>query len=150
MNIQLRKRHKRIWLGLFIPFALILVLGMNAIPKNSIEDIPINYCPLGITNCLATHDDEKALFEFHYENQDSVAKVVVAFENPLKSAFTLVYLSEEENPTDQSILLGEINEMDIYPFFIPWSRIPGKGYLVIYDQLKKRVLHSEPLNSIRP
>ena len=145
MNVKLRKRHRYIWMVMGIALPLLCLEAIENIPKNVIADIPRHSCTLDIGICGVTEGDAKASITSTADFRQSIIKVSVT--EPLKSAFTLVYLSSSQEVNNQALLLGSIEGMRDYNFKIPFGKTHGTDpYLVIVDQLNNNTLFHQQFN----
>lgn len=148
MNVQLRKRHQKIWMALLLGVGTLMIIGLTNIPTNPIADIPINYCPEGISSCtLGVHNKvysgEGVQFMF------DASKLTLDLKVPLVSAFTLVYASNGTEKTDQSKLIGQVSEMRLYEFDVDPKLIQGLDHILLYDGLNQHTIYQTKIASIR-
>jgi len=140
MNVKLRKRHRYIWMVLGIALPLLCLEAIENIPKNVIADIPRHACALEIGVCGISEDaGEFPIQVEQVKNQNSFGIIISA---PLKSAFTLVYLSNSQEVDDKAILLGAINGMGEYKFDLP-QNAGDFEYLILADKLNDKTLYHE-------
>lgn len=146
MNVKLRKRHRYIWMVMGIALPLLCLEAIENIPKNVIADIPRHSCTLGIGICGIDEGDSKASITSTADFGQASIKVSV--NGPLKSAFTLVYLSSDQEINSQALLLGSIEGMGDYNFILPKDKTQGSNpYLVIVDQLNDNTLYHQQFNN---
>lgn len=146
MNVKLRKRHRYIWMVLGIALPLLCLEAIENIPTNVIADIPRHSCTLGIGICGIDDTDAKASITSTANLEQS--SISVSVNGPLKSAFTLVYLSSDQEINDNAVLLGSIEGMGDYNFDLPKDNMHGSDpYLVIVDQLNANTLYHQQFNN---
>lgn len=127
-------------LGIALP--LLCLEAIENIPNNVIADIPRHSCTLGIGICGVTEGDAKVSITSTADFSQSTIKVSV--NGPLKSAFTLVYLSSDQEVNAQAVLLGSIEGMGDYDFELPKDNTQGSDpYLVIVDRLNTNTLYHQ-------
>lgn len=146
MNVKLRKRHRYIWMVLGIALPLLCLEAIENIPRNVIADIPRHSCTLGIGICGI--DDKSAQASITSSANFDQSTISVSVNGPLKSAFTLVYLSSAQEINADAVLLGSIEGMGDYDFQI--SSLNAQGimpYLVIVDQLNDNTLYHQQFNN---
>lgn len=145
MNVKLRKRHRYMWMVLGVALPLLCLEAIEVIPKNVIADIPRNYCPHGISTCvLPVHTMFQG--EDNLEIRFDKDRLKLNLKSPLKSAFTLVYLSEESKNVEGANLLGQLNEMGKYEVSINKKDFEEVKYLILYDQLNDHVIFETQLS----
>lgn len=151
MNVQLRKRHRVMWLFLGIALPLLCLQAIESIPQRPIADIPIISCPANITDCGINerHEVSDHAITINLEEKDSVSLITVHFTQPLVSAFTLAYLSDTGQVNGQATLLGAINEMGAYSFELPAGKVGTDSHIVLYDKLNANTLYSQHLNTVK-
>lgn len=136
MNIKLRKRHRYIWMVLGIALPLLCIEAIEAIPQNVIADIPRHFCSLDIGICGI--DDAEYPIVIEQVQSDNTLNVQV--KAPLKSAFTLAYLSNSQELDENSTLLGAIHTMGDYSFDMEDQ--VGR-YLLLVDKLNDKTLYHQ-------
>lgn len=148
MNVQLRKRHQKIWIVLLFVVGTFMTLGLTNIPINPIADIPINYCLEGISSCtLGIHDEVYTGEGVQFTLQNTT--LTLDLKVPLISAFTLIYASNATDKTGQSKLIGQVSEMRQYAFEIDPLLIGGLDHLLLYDGLNKHTIYQTKIASIK-
>lgn len=148
MNVQLRKRHQKIWMALLFVLGSLMTFGLTNIPSNPIAGIPMTYCPEGITSCtLDVHNEGFYNEDVQLKLENS--KLTLDINAPLISAFTLVYASNGEDKTAQSKLIGQVSEMRQYTFDIDPTLIEGLDHILLYDGLNKHTIYQTKINSIQ-
>ncbi|MFT6216298.1 MAG: hypothetical protein ACJAS3_002707 [Roseivirga sp.] len=152
MNVKLRKTHRYIWMVLGIGLPLLCLEAIEHIPENPLARIPMNICPVGITTCdvVASHETDYHAFEWSYDLIDSTTTLKLDLVRPLKSAFSLVYLSKKESPDNTSILLGSLNEMEHYEFSFPWGTASEMDNILVWDKLNNKQLFFKSINDLTP
>ena len=146
MNIQLRKRHRRMWWTVFIVIGIAISAAIKNIPVNPIADISMNYCPIGMSTCTSDHEVYNAddLFVWHTTKGDQTTIISLDLMKPLKSAFTTVHLEGKE----PSVLLGQINEMKSYSFEVPDDLLSKSERIEVRDGLKNIVFTAKSINEL--
>ncbi|PIQ50176.1 MAG: hypothetical protein COW03_01575 [Cytophagales bacterium CG12_big_fil_rev_8_21_14_0_65_40_12] len=152
MNVKLRQRHRYIWMVMGIALPLLCLEAIEHIPANPLARIPINICPVGIANCevVSSHDIDYHAFEWSYDIIDETTTLKLDLVRPLKSAFSLVYLSKGESPDKNSILLGGLNEMKHYEFSFPWGTASKMDHILVWDKLNNKQLFFNSINDLKP
>ncbi len=138
MNVKLRKRHRYIWMVLGIALPLLCLEAIEAIPQNVIADIPRHACTLEIGVCGIDDADYPILIE---QNQNA-GFLNLKIKAPLKSAFTLVYLSNSQVLDENATLLGAVHTMGDYSFDIS-AQTGNQGYLLLVDKLNDKTLYHQ-------
>ena len=138
MNVKLRKRHRYLWMSLGIVLPLLCLQAIENIPQNPLKNIPRHSCLLDIGICGI--DSAEFPIEVKPSTQNGVLTLQVS--SPLKSAFTIAYLSNEQTFDDSAETLGAIHSMGEYQF--NWSG-EKKQYLLLYDQLNKVTIYHQAL-----
>lgn len=136
MNIKLRKQHRYIWMVLGIALPLLCLEAIEAIPKNVIADIPRHSCTLDIGVCGIDETDYPIVIEQVQNNN----RLNIQVKAPLKSAFTLAYLSSSQELDKNATLLGGIHTMGKYSFDIE-DQIGN--YLLLVDKLNDKTLYHQ-------
>jgi len=152
MNVKLRQRHRYIWMVMGIALPLLCLEAIEHIPANPLARIPINICPVGIANfeVVSSHDIDYHAFEWSYDIIDETTTLKLDLVRPLKSAFSLVYLSKGESPDKNSILLGGLNEMKHYEFSFPWGTASKMDHILVWDKLNNKQLFFNSINDLKP
>lgn len=144
MNVKLRKRHRYIWMVLGIALPLLCLEAIENIPKNVIADIPRYACPAGITSCGdSSHSDYDHTFQVTTKTTDSITSLKIVVSQPIKSAFTTLYIDQTGEKTQNSILIGQISQMGDYEYQIPTNIVDGSFTLLFFDELNDTTLHKE-------
>lgn len=143
MNIKLRKRHRYMWMVLGIALPLLCLEAIEAIPQNVIGDIPRHSCTLDIGIC-GIDDAEYPIVIEQVQNNNTLSVQVKA---PLKSAFTLAYLSSKQELDESATLLGAIHTMGDYSFKIE-NQINTGSYLLLVDKLNDKTLYHQLIKSV--
>jgi len=138
MNVKLRKRHRYLWMSLGIILPLLCLEAIEKIPTNALKDIPRHSCLLDIGVCGI--DSDEFPIEISQTIDGNAIEVIVT--SPLKSAFTIAYLSNQQAYDDSAIPLGAIHSMGDYTF--NWSG-EEKQYLLLYDKLNKATIYHQKL-----
>ena len=138
MNVKLRKRHRYIWMSFGILLPLLCLQAIENIPANPLKEIPRHACLLDIGVCGI--DSEEFPIEITQSAQEDFISINLT--SPLKSAFTIAYLSNDQVFNESAEALGAINSMGKYQF--AYSGKP-KQYLLLYDQLKKVTIYHQKL-----
>ena len=143
MNVQLRKRHRVMWMVLGIALPLLCLQALETLQMSPVADIPRVSCPADITDCGITerHEVTAHAVTITVQAGDSISTVNVTYTQPLVSAFTLAYLSASPEVNTNSTLLGGLNEMGSYNFEVPNALLSGKAHLLLYDKLKGNILY---------
>ncbi|OEK06254.1 hypothetical protein [Roseivirga misakiensis] len=140
MNVKLRQRHRYIWMVMGIALPLLCLEAIEGIPQNVIADIPRHSCTLDIGICGINYEgDSQAIQIEQVKSKNSFGVVVNA---PLKSAFTLLYLSNKQEYDESAVLLGAINSMGEYNFDLP-ENAENYKYLLLADKLNDKTLYHE-------
>lgn len=150
MNLNLRKRHRLMWMVIGIGLPLLCLTAIENIPARPTAEIPRFACPDGITNCGIT-GEEGDIEHLHLDAfsagislQDSVSTITVEVLQPLKSAYTLAYLGSPEQSKDSWRLLGALEGMGNYEFRVN-EQFAGEVNITFYDALNEHVLnHLKP------
>lgn len=138
MNVKLRKRHRYMWMVLGIALPLLCLEAIEAIPQNVIADIPRHSCTLDIGVCGIDDTDYPIVIE-QVQNNNTLNVQVKA---PLKSAFTLAYISSSQELEENATLLGAIHTMGDYSFDIE-DQISSGSYLLLVDKLNDKTLYHQ-------
>lgn len=147
MNLQLRKRHRLMWMVIGIGLPLLCLTVIENIPIRPTANIARHSCPANMTNCGLTGDIKHIhleAFEASIAAQDSTSTILVKVVQPLKSAYTLAYLGSPDQSKDDWRLLGSLEGMGDYEFQAN-ERMTGEVSITFYD-----VLNEEVLNSLNP
>lgn len=145
MNVKLRKRHRYMWMVLGIALPLLCLEAIENIPKDVIADIPRHSCTLVGGVCGISESDTEGSIIVNPNIQNSVISLSV--NGPLKSAFTLVYLSSDQQVNEEAQLIGSIEGMGTYDFEVSENHSFGDNpYLVIVDKLNSTTLYHKSLN----
>ena len=145
MNIQLRKRHRYMWMVIGIGLPLLCLTAIENIPtRPTTATILPNTSPLDITNCEpfeVAEGTNHGGFQATMTKSDSSMLIKVKFTEPLKSAFTVAYLGSPEQPKESWKLLGSLESVGDYDFTI--NKAGGSMSsvdLTFYDALNEKVL----------
>ncbi len=138
MNVKLRKRHRYMWMVLGIALPLLCLEAIEAIPQNVIADIPRHSCTLDIGVCGIDDADYPIVIE-QVQNNNTLSIKVKA---PIKSAFTLAYISNSQELEDNATLLGAVHTMGDYNFDIE-GQISNGSYLLLVDKLNDKTLYHQ-------
>ena len=146
MNVQLRKRHQKIWIGLGLAMLILFVEGIDTIPKNPNNSIPISYCPLGTASCASTHSESEpnAPLIWHIEPKSDIVSLSIYLNLPIKSGFTVVKIKGVFG----EMVLGQMNEMNLYTFDIPTSLFDQSDLIEINDHLKNEILFTKKVSEL--
>ncbi len=126
------------WMVLGIALPLLCLEAIEAIPKNVIADIPRHSCSLDIGICGIDNADYPIVIE-----QSQAANTLdLKIKTPLKSAFTLAYISRSQELNEDAVLIGAINSMGEYSFDID-TQIDDQTYLLLVDKLNDKILYHQ-------
>lgn len=126
------------WMVLGIALPLLCLEAIEAIPQNVITDIPRHSCTLDIGVCGIDNVDYPIVIE-----QNQTTNILhLKIKTPLKSAFTLAYISKSQELNEAAVLLGTINSMGEYSFDID-TPLEGQAYLLLVDKLKEKTLYHQ-------
>ncbi len=144
MNIQLRKRHRYMWMIIGIGLPLLCLTAIENIPaRPTTATIIPNTSPLDITNCEpfeVMEGTNHGGFQATMNMSDSSMLIKVKFTEPLKSAFTVAYLGSPEQPKESWKLLGSLEGVGDYDFTINKASGGKSVDLTFYDALNEKVL----------
>ena len=143
MNIQLRKRHRFMWMIIGIGLPLLCLTAIENIPVRPTADIARHACPAAITNC-GIYDVEHShmeAFDAWLTKGDSTTVFQIDVLQPPKSAFTLVYVGSGDQPNESWHLLGAVEGMGSYSFQMNKSFGDAVVPITFYDALNKQVLN---------
>ncbi|MBO3700283.1 hypothetical protein [Roseivirga sp. E12] len=138
MNVKLRKRHRYMWMVLGVALPLLCLEAIEAIPENTIADIPRHSCSLDIGICGI----DNAEYPIIIEQSKSANVLSLKIKAPLKSAFTLAYLSDTQELNENASLLGAIHTMGDYSFGLE-SQESSQRYLLLVDKLNNKTLYHQ-------
>lgn len=135
------------WMVLGIALPLLCLEAIEGIPRNVIADVPRHSCLLELGVCGITESD--ADFPIQIEQIKSKTEFTIQLKAPLKSAFTLVYLSKSQELDDSAFLLGSMHSMGQCQFDLPENS--GEfSYLLITDKLNNQTLYHDEFISQAP
>ncbi|MFY0593847.1 MAG: hypothetical protein JXQ92_14465 [Roseivirga sp.] len=140
----MRKRHRYIWMVMGIALPLLCLEAIEGIPNNVIADIPRHSCPGSITSCGDyNHSDYYHAIQVTTKTIDSLTNFKIVVKQPIKSAFTTLYLDPSGEKTTSSILIGQLSQMGDYNYQIPTDMVNGSFTLFFYDELNDKIFHEE-------
>ena len=151
MNVELRKKHKRNWIGLTIVLSILIARGLDAIPENPIEEIPIVVCPIGMATCGSDHSeyDPDDVFVWHLDEVNGSYHLQVDLVKPIKAAFANVLLTHKTNDMGLfPMLIGQVGEMGSYEFVIPMDSIAVTENILVKDYITDRVFDAQSLDEL--
>ncbi len=143
LNIQLRKRHRLMWYVLGIGLPLLCLQAIENIPKDPLADINRHVCAAGLEICGFADSYENPVLETELNE----AKLKLKLLAPLKSAFTTVYVSNEQELSSSAQIIGQLNSMGNYEFDLPSENYE---YLLLVDEIKGTALFHSPLKRNQP
>ncbi len=134
------------WWTVLIVVGFAISAAMKSIPTNPIEDVPMTYCPVGMTTCTSSHEEFNPddVLVWHLEKLDSTYLLKVDLLKPLKSAFATVYLTGSS-----PLLIGQINEMRSYEFSIPNTVFLQSDNVQVQDELTKNIFDTKALKDLK-
>ena len=138
MNVKLRKRHRYIWMVMGIALPLLCLEAIEGIPENPLKNIPRHSCLLDIGVCGIDAEE----FSLSIEESTQEERITIKVSAPLKSAFTIAYLSNEQTFDSSAKPLGAIHTMGSYVF----DMVGNQGqYLLLYDKLNDVTIYHQAL-----
>lgn len=143
LNIQLRKRHRLMWYVLGIGLPLLCLQAIENLPNDPLADINRHVCIAGLEVCGFSDSYEDPFIE----TETTEAKLNLKLLAPLKSAFTTVYVSNEQKLSSSAQIIGQLNSMGNYEFDLPNKNFE---YLLLVDEIKGTTLFHSPLKSNQP
>ena len=138
MNVKLRKRHRYFWMSFGIILPLLCLEAIEKIPENPLAKFPRHSCLLDIGVCGIDAEE----FPIKIKQSTAGEMMTVNVSSPLKSAFTIAYISDQQTYNDSAIPLGAIHSMGEYTFDL---KDKTGRYLLLYDKLNDVTLYHQEL-----
>ncbi|GAB5527717.1 MAG: hypothetical protein Roseis2KO_55890 [Roseivirga sp.] len=151
MNVKLRKRHRYMWFVIGIGLPLLCLEAIEGIQIRPTADIPRISCPADITDCGITerHEISDHAIDMNLASRNGISIIDINYSQPLVSAFTIAYLSNSEQISENSKLIGSLDKMGEYSFELDTEDLDGMTHVIIYDKLKANTLYVQPLNALK-
>ncbi len=150
MNVKLRKRHRYMWFVIGIGLPLLCLEAIEGTQVRPTAEIPRISCPADITDCGITerHEISDHAIDMNLASRNGISVIEINYSQPLVSAFTIAYLSNSEQISENSKLIGSLDKMGKYSFELDTEDLNGMSHIIIYDKLNDNTLFHQPLNEL--